>query len=82
MIIKASQWLRNQTQIKIDEGVWHARHGGLRGACFFFFFFFFVMPLSQAHMTENVKAVLTKETKFSWNSWQIDLSTATLIMFL
>ena len=28
-------------------------------------------------MTENVKAALAKENKFSCNSWQIDLNSAT-----
>ena len=37
----------------------------------------FMMPLRLTWLTENVKVAFTKENKFSWNSWQIDLSSAT-----
>ena len=41
------------------------------------FFFFFFNDTLEAYMTENVKAALAKENKFSCNSWQIDLNAAT-----
>ena len=36
----------------------------------------FMMPLRLTWVTEDVKVAFAKENKFSWNSWQIDFSSA------